>query len=267
MLVSLAGPYASQVIGGTSPTSAAMGVVTEVTDGVCPQRDKITNVIITIAARQNKFTAMTGLIEAGLRLGNIPIYNLLQEFLLWSKLLHSDQFKRQFASGHREPIRTPLLIWGGMPEDLLTLILQRTLLGVESYVSVAVWLELGKSGRLTQDLNKVVRNPFAIKSRHRGTANCYYNVLPALVDPKYALKEANAALWSEVREFYKTVRNKILHGYQIGSGKPEVLYPVFDMFHKLYAWVNAWHELELQPGKRMVIQFGRPKSPGVQSSE
>ena len=74
---------------------------------------------------------MTRTVQSGLPLNNIPIINLFREFQLWDKWIHSEQ--RQFASGHREPIRTPLLIWGGMPEDLLTLILQRTILGLDSF--------------------------------------------------------------------------------------------------------------------------------------
>ena len=103
---------------------------------------------------------MTQAFGSGLPLSNIPIINLLREFQLWDKWIRSEQ--RQFASGHREPIRTPLLIWGGMPEDLLTLILQRTILGLESYVSAAVWMKLGELGRLTPELNRVARNPFEI---------------------------------------------------------------------------------------------------------
>src|SRR2546427_4028188 len=126
----------------------------------------------------------------------------LERIPVMGKWIRSEQ--RQFASGH-EPIRTPLLIWGGMPEDLLTLILQRTILGLESYVSAAVWMKLGELGRLTPELNRVARNPFEIRPRQKGTANCYYNALPALIDPKYALKERNAILWRQVEEFYKAV--------------------------------------------------------------
>ena len=200
---------------------------------------------------------MTQAFGSGLPLSNIPIINLLREFQLWDKWIRSEQ--RQFASGH-EPIRTPLLIWGGMPEDLLTLILQRTILGLESYVSAAVWMKLGELGRLTPELNRVARNPFEIRPRQKGTANCYYNALPALIDPKYALKERNAILWRQVEEFYKAVRNKILHGYQIGSSNPEVLYPCFDMFWEIYAWVNEWHPRVTQQGKRMVFKFGFGRS-------
>src|SRR2546426_8870335 len=37
----------------------------------------------------------------------------------------------------------------------------------------------------------------------------------------------------------KKKKNKILHGYQIGSTNPEVLYPCFDMFWEIYAWVKS----------------------------
>ncbi len=200
---------------------------------------------------------MTQTFGSGLPLSNIPHINLLQEFQLWDKWIHSEQ--RQFASSNRELIRTPLLIWGGMPEDLLTLILQRTVLGLDSYVSAAVWMKLGESGRLTPELNRLARNPFEIRPRQKGTANCYYNALPALIDPTYALKEKNAALWKKVKEFYTTVRNKILHGYQISSSNPAVLYPFFDMLWEIYAWVNEWHPRVTQQGKHMVFRFGHSK--------
>src|SRR5438552_18947413 len=88
---------------------------------------------------------------------------------------------------------------GAMPEDLLTLILQRTILGAESYIPAAVWLELGKTGRLTQELNKTIRNPSSIKTNRRGMAVRYYNLVPALLDPKHALETADPALWEDVQ--------------------------------------------------------------------
>jgi hypothetical protein len=194
-----------------------------------------------------------------LKLDNIPIYNLLHEFFRWNKEIRAQEFKDQFAIGHRQPIRTAKLIWGGMPGDLLTLILQRAILGLESYVVAAVWIELGMSGRLTPELSKTVRNPFSIPSRQRGTAACYYNALPAILDPKHALEQANDPLWQEMKNFYKDVRNKILHGYQIGSNDPVVLHEPFDMICKTYDWVNTWHTLELSENgpRHFRIAFAR----------
>jgi hypothetical protein len=181
-----------------------------------------------------------------MKLDNIPVYNLLNEFFRWNKEIRTQRFKQQLAIGHRQPVRTALLIWGGMPGDLMTLILQRTILGLESYVMAATWIELGLLGRLTPELNKVVRNPFSIGPRQRGTAACYFNALPALIDPEHALERANHVLWDEIREFYKEVRNKLLHGYQIGSRDPAVLYGPFDMIRNTYDWVDTWHTLEVR---------------------
>jgi hypothetical protein len=195
--------------------------------------------------------------EEDLKLSNIPMINLRHEFFLWNRGIRSQKFGQQFEIGYRQPIRTPLLIWGGNPGDLLTLILQRAILGLESYVGAAVWIELGRSGRLTPELHSQVRNPFTIKSKKKGTAYRYYNTLPAFLDPKYALEnwKTNAALWSEMSGFYKTVRNKILHGYQIGSRSPGVLVKYFDMFAQTYEWVNSWHTLEVRGAKGFRITF------------
>ncbi len=197
----------------------------------------------------------------GLKLGNIPLYNLLREFFVWNKQIRAQDFRQQFAVGYAKPISTPLLIWAGDPGDLLTLILQRAILGLESYVAASVWIELGQSGRLTPELNTMVKNPFTIPSRKRGTAFCYYNALPELIDPKYAMEKANGPLWREVKDFYKSVRNKILHGSQIESSDPEVLCAPFDMFRKTYDWVDTWHTLEVRDDRplrmRIVIKSDR----------
>ena len=140
--------------------------------------------------------------KTDLQLSNIPAINLLTEFYVWNREIRSDKFLEQFAVGYSQPIRTRLLIWNGDSSDLLTLILQRTILGLESYVWVAVWLALGESGRLTPELQAKVRNPFTIKRSKSGTAYCFYNALPALVDPTFALEQNNRILWEEIRGFW-----------------------------------------------------------------
>lgn len=194
-----------------------------------------------------------------LQLGNIPLINLRQEFSIWNRWIRSGELAVQLArKGQKQPIQTRILIWGAMPQDLLTLILQRTILGAESYISAAVWIELSKVGRLTSEANTAIRNPFSIKktNRQRGTAVCYYNLVPALLDPKHALETANPALWDDVHEFYKTVRNKVLHGNQIGATRAEVLHPIFDMFKTVYDWVDVWHDPTMRWMRRSAAKAG-----------
>jgi hypothetical protein len=190
-----------------------------------------------------------------LKLGNIPVYNLLNEFFRWDKEIRTEEFKQQFAIGRRQPIRTQLLIWGGMPSDLMTLILQRVILGLESYVMAAVWIELGRLGRLTPELSTLVRNPFSISPRQRGTAACYYNALPGIIAPEHALERADNPVWLDMKSFYTNVRNKLLHGYQLGSHDPAVLYEPFDMIRNTYAWVNTWHTLEVRDARPLKLQI------------
>ncbi len=186
-----------------------------------------------------------------LGLGNIPLLNLRQEFAIWNRWIRSGKLAEQLTQkGELQLIHTPVLIWGGMSHDLLTLILQRTILGAESYIPFAVWAELGKTGRLTTELNAAIRNPFSIKTNRRGTAVRYYNLVPALLDPKHALETTNPALWDDVHEFYATVRNKILHGNQIGTSRAEVLHPIFEMFKAVYEWVDVWHDPTVRWGRR-----------------
>jgi hypothetical protein len=131
---------------------------------------------------------------------------------------------------------------------------------------VAVWMKLGTSVGLTPDVTAKIKNPFTIKltGKRRGAAHRYYNVLPALIDPEYALEKMNNPLWIEMNEFYKAVRNKILHGYQIGSNNPDVLYKSFDMFEQTYEWVNEWHPMVVKEGKGLSFVFGKwGKRPAV----
>jgi hypothetical protein len=190
-----------------------------------------------------------------MKLNNIPLWNLLHEFFVWKSQIRAAEFQQQFAVGYRKPISTPLLIWGGDPSDLLTLILQRAILGLESYVSASVWFELGKAGRLTPELSTQARNPFSIPTRGRGTAWCYYKALPSLLDPKLSLQTVDAVLWNEVRDFYKNIRNKILHGSQIESHDPTVLHPPFDMIANVYKWVDTWHKLEVRDDRPLKVRI------------
>jgi hypothetical protein len=178
-----------------------------------------------------------------LKLGNIPLINLRNEFNIWNRWIRSGEIATHLAQRNlKQPIPAGFLVWGGMPEDLLTLILQRAILGAESYIPFAVWIELGNTGRLTSELNAAIRNPFSMKTNRHGTAMRYYNLVPALLDPKHALETADPALWEDVHEFYKTVRNKVMHGNQIGATRAEVLHPIFDMFKAAYEWVDGWHD-------------------------
>jgi hypothetical protein len=66
----------------------------------------------------------------------------------------------------------------------------------------------------------------------------------AFFDCKNSLERTNPLLWSEIKGFYKDVKNKILHGYQIASNDPTALHGPFDMIRKAHDWVDTRHTLE-----------------------
>lgn len=66
-----------------------------------------------------------------LKFGNIPLINLRIEFNRTYLFIRSQEAETCLKPPI-EPIRAPMFVWGGMPDDLMTLLLQRAILGVEA---------------------------------------------------------------------------------------------------------------------------------------
>src|SRR5436190_9469514 len=144
------------------------------------------------------------------KLANIPLWNLLEEFFRLRTTLASEDFRDQLREAGAKPVRTPLFDWHGQADDLLSMIVQRAVLGVEAYISAAVWSEIGP--RRTE-LNELIGNPFKIV-RGSGTALSYYHHLPSLLSATLSLRDSKPELWKRVEDFYRDVRNPLFHGMQ-----------------------------------------------------
>lgn len=81
----------------------------------------------------------------GLKVSNLPIVNVRNEFGAYLALLSDEAFLMKLQNV-RNPIEMPLLIWRDLPKNLLTFMLQRAILGVESCVSAAVEYRLEAPG-------------------------------------------------------------------------------------------------------------------------
>jgi hypothetical protein len=179
--------------------------------------------------------------EFGVGISNIPIWNLRWEFLYWLDVLETPDFRAQF-SGRLAPIQSRYLVWLGMPNDFLTLILIRSVTGLESYISGAAHFELGCRGRLGGEVSKWVRNPHLLGTN--GTADCYFNKLPEKLDPSCQLRLQNQKLWSRTKAFYREVRNPLFHGGQLEASNYENVVAIFRYLESLYDWVHTWHDPE-----------------------
>lgn len=175
----------------------------------------------------------------GLVLSNIPLMNLRTEFAYYYDSFVNDKFFLSQFTGRIKVIKTRYMIWVGMPDDLITIILQRVIGGLESYISGAVYIELGKRGKLKENI-RLLKNPFELG--RKGTVENLYHELPALVDIHFSLKKTDGELWKKTKAFYKEIRNPIFHGHNITTKNINALKNVFNYLAELYKWIDSWHD-------------------------
>jgi hypothetical protein len=171
-----------------------------------------------------------------LRLTNIPIIKVQQELDHYHTLLQDDQFRRKLAN-QRDPIDIGHLVWRGLPKDLLTYFLQRGILAVEACVDAAVEYQAAAEGRFNEDFRTARAN---IWNGRAGSANVFYNRLPGLLDARYMLCNADAALWLRTKRFYREIRNPLSHGMQLSQPKPESVLQALSFLMELMAWIDGW---------------------------
>jgi hypothetical protein len=179
----------------------------------------------------------------GLTLYNIPLVNLRMEFKRTHAFMREPILDKALNPPFSEPIRAPLMIWGGMPDDLLTLLLQRALLGIESYIAGGVYECTGRLGKLDKELVEKIRNPFRFGSR--SLVENVYHLMPSAVDDSCSLRTCDEDLWKEAQAFYKEVRNPLFHGKQLHDCEPAAVRRAFDFVARLYEWIDSWYSLEL----------------------
>jgi hypothetical protein len=173
----------------------------------------------------------------GLAVENIPIVNIQEEFIIHRALLADDEFRKRLLN-LRDPVETPYLIWKGLPKNLLTYILQRAILGVEACVSAAAMWEAKTRGLFTDELAQKMEDPFRL--RGQGTADVFYNRLPGLLDPEYALERCDPQLWAITRQFYREIRNPLFHGYQLSRAEAEQVSEAVALLDSVQAWIETW---------------------------
>lgn len=185
---------------------------------------------------------------------NIPLVNLVDECATYYGLIQDDQFCAQFKTAKANvPIVALHIHWYGLPRDLLTMILQRQILGIESYINSIVLMEAVRKNLITPELTKKLKDPFSLGAR--GTADNYYNRLPSVLNPNNSLRQSNPDLWEKTRQFYKDVRNPLFHGQQIFDDDPSVLLPSLELMRQLYSWIESWFDGSLWGHPRITTRW------------
>ena len=175
----------------------------------------------------------------GLRFHNIPLINLRSEFNIYLSLFSRENFRAQFKSPKHREMVLPNMVWGGSHDTLLTLLLQRALVGIEAYIPGAIMTEAGIRGCLEKCDFEFLRNPYKLKGR--GTVENYYHRLPSQLCKDFSLKVYDVTLWEKNIEFYRKVRNPLFHGKEIKSNCVDGVYESYMHIQDLYNWIDSWH--------------------------
>lgn len=173
-----------------------------------------------------------------LTFSNIPSINLRLEFDRTLEFVNSPEAERGLKPPIA-PIEAAIMTWHGMPEDLFTLLLQRSVLGLESYLSSALWHASVVLGIFTPELTAKLRNSSAFGAR-LFAANIY-DRMPAAVHPELSLRHQDQSLYQKTVAFYKEVRNPIFHGKQLSSPKIEAVRDAFAHLSDVFGWIDHWH--------------------------
>ena len=183
--------------------------------------------------------------QFGVQVSHVPWMNIRFEFNDLLGLFRKQRFRDQFRGhqGKQIPVRTHYFTWHGRPEALLTHLLREAIVGLESAVSGAVFLEALVRRVATDELLKATRNPLSLPPR--GTVECVFNALPALIDPPFSLDARNPDLWQRTRTFYRELRNPVFHAYEISGHDPDPVWRALEFLWELYGWLNSWHPVEL----------------------
>lgn len=169
--------------------------------------------------------------------------NLREEFSANYALIRQKKFEEHFSNTHRE-IEAPFCTWFGRSEEFISIMLQRAIVGVESYLPSAVSFSAAMQNKVEIVKHEAIKDPFVLKGR--GTAENLYNRLPALLDPNLSLKHCNPQLWEMTKQFYREVRNPLFHGSELDAKKGEfrAIRASFKHVKDLYGWIDGWFSMK-----------------------
>jgi hypothetical protein len=180
-------------------------------------------------------------VQFALKIENIPLINLRMEFNRTYAFIHS-QDAENCLKPPIQPVRAPMFIWGGMPDDLMTLLLQRAILGVEAYLPGALIHTSAILGNLSSTLSAKLQNPFVFGARS-AVLNIYHRA-PTAVHPELSLRHLDQDLYERNVQFYRLVRNPIFHGKQIHNADVLHVRGAFNHIAQLYEWIDYWYNPE-----------------------
>jgi hypothetical protein len=173
----------------------------------------------------------------GFKIHNIPTINLRHQYATDRATVFDPELPTKIHGWRFQLLDQPVTMTCGDPDVFFSNLIRTTAFGVESVIRAAVWEELAFTNWMTETILQAMR-----EDRARSMVETYYNRLPAYVSSSARLKEYNEELWSTVKVFYAEIRNPLSHGNQFADVKQTSLQAAFEMFDKVYSWIDSWSD-------------------------
>ncbi len=174
----------------------------------------------------------------GIKFGNIPSINLRLEFDQTLEFVNSEAFSEGLKKSFTL-IEAPLFYWKGHSNDLVTLLLQRAILGVESYLPSALWNVHNIIKHPDHDLIAKLKNPASFGAKSMAT-NIYHR-MPEAIHPELSLKYLDPEIYENTLKLYSKVRNPIFHGKQVSDPSASQVKQCFEQIRLIYSWIDHWY--------------------------
>jgi hypothetical protein len=181
---------------------------------------------------------------------NIPFINLRIEFQHYYDVFQKQNIE-EIIDKNTESLNAPIsLLPIQTREMLLTLILQRVVLGFEAFYTGAVSEIFVMREMGINDLERFRKNPreWAIRRAKKKVSYCNaaFVITPQEIDLDFPLNKRNSPLYDKVSEFYKDVRNKLFHGCQFSKIETDEVRDFLQMYKSLYDWLCDWVHSEYE---------------------
>jgi hypothetical protein len=173
----------------------------------------------------------------GLTIQNIPTINLRHQYAHDRESVLAYDLADKIHAWKFGRTDGPATVTYPEPDAYYTMLLRSTIVGIECTLQASAIEELTFNNRLTEALAQSIRRP---RSLSRSTTDAYYNKMAELVDPSAQLKTHDNRLWKEVCRFYEEIRNPLSHGFQLWDVNAESVRATFDMFDRIYGWIDSW---------------------------
>lgn len=168
-----------------------------------------------------------------------PLNLIRYEFQRFRETLSDPCFSNQLDD-EELPATLPGFTWYGYRDDLMTLLVQRAILGVEGYLPFALRDELAKRGEMTSQLQQAIENPHTCEGNTLAT-NLFRFLPEKVLGEEKSLYAWEKPLYDQVCEFYQEVRNPLFHGSQFSSHELELAKASYELLAGIYEWIDDWH--------------------------